>query len=202
MTKSTSQIIDDFRGKLGAAQQRQVELDGEIQEISWAANTGDVKAKKRLDEISNEQAHLATEIKSTTAALAAGARLEMQEREEAIAAKRRDDAKAAELLCAGVEMIAEKFDATLAALAQHAQDYENEMAKIRRLIGAGPTFDLVRFFLGRALRTSIMRTPLHQETIAPGDRVTVSAATATWMQNFRVHIARTLNAKPAAKEAA
>jgi hypothetical protein len=202
MTKSITQTIDDLRGKLGAAQQRQVELDGEIQKISWAATTGDVKAKKRLDEISNEQAHLATEIKSTTAALAAGARLEMQEREEAIAAKRRDDAKAAELLCAGVEMIAEKFDATLAALAQHAQDYENEMAKIRRLIGAGPTFDLVRFFLGRALRTSIMRTPLHQETIAPGDRVTVSAATATWMQNFRVHIGRTLNVKPAAQKAA
>jgi hypothetical protein len=202
MTKSTSQIIDDLRGKLGAAQQRQVELDGEIQEISWAANTGDVKAKKRLDEISNEQAHLATEIKSTTAALAAGARLEMQEREEAMAAKRRDDAKAAELLCAGVETIAEKFDATLAALAQHAQDYENELAKIRRLVGVGPSYDHVRVFLARALRTSTMRTPLHLETIAPGDRVTVSAATAIWLQNFRVHIVRTLNVKPAAQKAA
>jgi hypothetical protein len=56
MSKSISKILDDLRGKLGAAEQRQVELNAEILEISWAANTGDAKAKARIDAITNELA--------------------------------------------------------------------------------------------------------------------------------------------------
>jgi DNA repair exonuclease SbcCD ATPase subunit len=196
-------VSDDLRKQLSDIEDHQAALLTERDEISYLALVDrDKKAIERLNSINDELRVLTTRAETVQAALKEAVRRETAAQEEAAAEARRQNAREAELLCAGVESIAQKFDETLAALAQHAQDYENEMAKIRRLIGAGPTFDLVRIFLGRALRTSIMRTPLHQETIAPGDRVTVSAATATWMQNSRVHIGRTLNVKPAAQKAA
>jgi uncharacterized protein (DUF342 family) len=99
-----------LRGKLGAAEQRQVELNAEILEISYAAHTGDLKAAKRLREITTKLAHLTTEVSSLTAALAEGARRELEQREQELAARRRADAERADVELADAESLALEID--------------------------------------------------------------------------------------------
>jgi hypothetical protein len=203
-TKTKSNPIDDLRAERGDIAARISELIAERDTgVAYLAHVDkDAKAIARLAEINNEIESLKTRDASLEAALAEALRREKIAREEVEAESRRKDAREAEMLCIQVESIAEGLDAAFAMVAERAQAYETEMAKIRRLVGVGPSYDHVRVFLARALRTSTMRTPLHLETIAPAERTTVSAATAAWLHNFRVRIAQTLDAKTAAREAA
>jgi chromosome segregation ATPase len=189
MTKSISQILDDLRGKRGAAEQRQMELDSEIEEISFAAHTGDAKAKKRLDEITNELSHLATEIKSTTAALAEGARRQLQEREEEMSAQRRADAEKAETVMAEVEKLAAAIDAAMASLKAAAVDFQNKMEMARRLSGAGPQHQAIKVLLARAISAGLMGLPQHPDLLAPNERRSVTELTTAWAQQVRNRIA-------------
>jgi seryl-tRNA synthetase len=201
-TKKTN-VADDLRMQLSDIEDHQAALITERDEISYLALVDrDKKSIERLNSINDELRNLTARAETVQAALKEAVRREGIAREEAAAEVRRQNAKEAEALCASAEAIAEKFDADLAALAQHAKDYETTMTAIRRLTGVGPQFDHIRVFLVRALRTATVRTPLHIESISIVDQTTVSQASASWLGNIRGHIARTLNAKPAAKEAA
>jgi hypothetical protein len=193
MTKTTSEIMDGLRGKRGAAEQRQMELDSEIEEISYAAHTGDAKAKKRLEEITNEQAHLATEIKSTTAALAEGARRQMQEREEEMSAQRRADAEQADAIMAEAEKIALAMDADMVSLKAGAIDFQAKMEMVRRLSSAGPQHQAVKVLLARAISAGLMGLPQHSDMLAPNERRSVTDLATSWGQQVRNRISAVIN---------
>ena len=197
--KSLSEIIDGLRDELAAAEQRQVELDAEILEISWAANTGDAKAKKRIDEIANELAHLATEVKSVTAALAEGARREMEARDAEISARRHADAEQANKIMLEAEALAATMDGAMALLRVGAVDLQDKMAMIRRLSGAGPQHTAIRVHLARAISSGLMGLPQHPDLLAPNERHSVAELTTAWAAQVRNMIA-TLD-KAAAKAA-
>ncbi len=203
MTKSISATIDELRGKLGAAEHRQVELNAEILEISWAAHSGNVKAKSRLDEITTELAHLAAEVTSITAALAEGARRQLAEQDAARKDRRRSDAAKAEVVLKEAEKIAERLDGALQVLRVESVAFEKAMIEVRQLSGgAGPRFDAARVFLVRALRSAVHRGPMHLDAVAPGEITTVQQVASAWSRQIRGTISAVLNNKTAAKEAA
>lgn len=192
MMKSISATIDDLRSKLGAAEHRQVELNSEILEISYVAHTGDGRAKKRLDEITIELGHLTTEVSSLTAALAEAARRELQQRDQEMAAKRRDDASKADAALAEAAVLAEKFDAALVTLRDTAVAFELKMGEARRLAGNSgvPAYDVIRIFMFRTLRTALHRTPLHVDAIAPLEQTTLRAAFTAWSRSAAAWLKR------------
>jgi hypothetical protein len=191
MSKSISKILDELRSKLGAAEQRQVELNAEILEISWAANTGDAKAKARIDAITNELAHLATEVKSVTAALAEGARRETQARDAEISARRRADAEQADKIMLEAETLAATMDGLMASLKVAAVDLQDKMAMIRRLSGAGPQHSAIRVHLARAISSGLTGLPQHPDLLAPNERHSVADLTTAWAAQVR-HVIATL----------
>lgn len=193
MSKTISEIIDDLRGKRGAAEQRQMELDSEIEEISYAAHTGDPKAKKRLEDITNEQAHLATEIKSTTAALAEGARRQMQEREEEMSAQRRADAEQADTIMAEAEKLAKTMDADMASLKAGAVEFQAKMEMVRRLTNSGPQHQAIKVHLARAISAGLMGLPQHPDLLAPHERRSLAELTAVWATQVRNKISAVIN---------
>jgi dGTP triphosphohydrolase len=202
MTKKTS-VTDDLRKQLSDIEDHQAALITERDEISYLALVDrDKKAVDRVNAVNEEIRNLTARAETVQAALAEAVRRESVAREEVAAESRRQNAKEAEALCADAEVIAEKLDAAFASVRQHAQEYEEVMGAIRRKAGTGPAYDHVRIFLVRALRTATVRSPLHTESISIVDQTTVSAASGSWLHNIRGHIARTLNAKPAAKKAA
>jgi hypothetical protein len=203
MTKSISQTINDLRAQLVDIEGRQAELIADRDEHSFAAVVErQPQAIKKLAAINSELDNLKHRAASLQAALREATKRENAAAEAEAAEVRRRNAREADVLCSDAEAIAEKLDAAFAALALHAQEYEAAMGAIRRKINIGPQFDHVRVFLVRALRTAIHRTPLHLDAISPVDQTTVSQASASWLRNIRGQIARTLNSKPAAKEAA
>lgn len=196
-------VSDDLRIRLTSLDGRQTELIAERDEISYSALIDrDKKSIERLSAINDELRNLTVQAETIQAALKEAVRREAVAREEVAAEARRQTAREAEALCADAEAIAEKLDAAFAAVRQYAQEYETVMGAIRRKAGVGPAYDHVRVFMVRALKTVTALGPLHFEAISIVHRTTVSAATATWLQNIRNHIGRTLNAKTAAKEAA
>ena len=199
----TNNVADDLRAQLVDIEGRQVELLAERDEISYSAIvTRDKRAIERLTALNAELGNLQNQSASLEAALREATKRENAAAEAAAAEVRRRNAREADVLCSEAEAIAEKLDAAFAAVRLHAQEFEDVMGAIRRKAGVGPQFDHIRVFLARALRTATVRSPLHIESISPVDQTTVSQASASWLGNIRVHIVRTLNAKPAAKEAA
>jgi hypothetical protein len=202
-TQTKPTVTDDLRKQLSDIEDHQAALITERDEISYLALVDrDKKSIERLNSINDEIRTQTTRSETIQAALKEAVRRETVARDDAAAEARRQNAREAEMLCIQAESIAEGMDAAFAMLVGRAQEYETTLTSIRRLTGVGPQFALIRFFLGRALRTSTMRTPLHLETIAPAERTSVSAATGSWLHNIRVHIGRTLDAKSPAKEAA
>jgi hypothetical protein len=201
MTKSITQTIDDLRGKLAASQGLQSELNAEIQEVSFLAHTGDIKSQKRLDEIRTALSKVDIEIRSLTAALATAANMQVAEQDAARAELQRANASQAEGMIAEAELIAQALDKALLEVRDNAVAYEAKMVAVRRLIGYGPNYEIIRIFLVRALQTALHRGPLHIISIAPGERTTAQQASNHWAASIRNMIASTLQ-KTAAKKAA
>ena len=196
-------VTDDLRAQLVDIEGRQAELFAERDEHSFAAVVERQPAAiKKLEAINSELDALKHKTATLQAALREATKREIAAREEEAAEARRQNAREAEALCVDAEAIAEKLDAAFAALRQHAQEFEDVMGAIRRKASVGPQFDHIRVFLARALRTATVRSPLHIESISPVDQTTVAAAAASWLENIRGHIGRTLNIKLAAKKAA
>lgn len=189
-TTKTKTVSDDLRARLGSCESRQQELLAERSEIAYAATVEKQKAAvARLAELNAELSALTNETSVLEAALKESHRREIAAEEHARAEKRRNDAREAEAICSEAEQIAEKLDKAFAEVRQHAVHYEEAMTKVRRLSGHGPAFNHIRVFMARAVMTAVERTPLHVEAVAPAIRTTFSAATASWLQNIRAHLA-------------
>jgi hypothetical protein len=186
VTTTTKQsAADDLRAKHGAAEGRKIELESELQEISFDAHTGDAKAAKRLKEISSELIHVDTELKSLTSALAESARREKAATEADGARRKVAAAETARGLLGELESLGQEFDANVLAAVTAAKAIRSKVSELRQLTGAGPSVDSVSMNLKRALLSATMGGPLHSVHLAPSDRVTASQVVGPWMHSFR-----------------
>ena len=196
---SKPSINDDLRAKLGAAEGRRIEIESELAELGFAAHVeADPKSIKRLKEISSELAQIDTELKSLTAALAENARREAAAEAVALAKRRKADAEKAGAVIAEAERLAELMDTTMRNLQKHAVDFQEAMADIRRLSGAGPQHDGVRALLSRAVKAGLMSLPQYQDVLQPDERRSVAEITAAWATQVRNRINNVIETAKAA----
>jgi chromosome segregation ATPase len=192
-------VISDLRAKLAAAEGLQLELNAEVQEISYAAHVDrEPKAVKRLAEISHQLEHvIGGEIKSLTAALAEAAKREVAAQEAARAELRRKNARKAADVLLEVEALATTITTALADLRKNSLQLEAKLAEIRRLTGAAPSSEAIRVNLGRALKTALMASPMQLEHLAPSERVTVADIVGPWARSITNWITAAIGEKPA-----
>jgi hypothetical protein len=190
MTKTLSATIDDLRGRLAAIEGQQVELLAERDEISFAAVVDrEKKAVQRLVEINTALSQMTSDASTVVAALADASRREMQQRDQEMATRRRNDAEQAETHLAKAEDLAQKLDQAMAKLKGAAVDFEKTMADVRRLSGAGPQHTAMRVHLARAISSGLMGLPQYPDILAPGDRHLVAEITQAWATQVRNKIA-------------
>jgi hypothetical protein len=189
MSKTISQTIDDLRSRLAGIENQQVELLAERDEISFAAVVDrEKKAVQRLAEINTALSQLTGEASTVGAALAEASRRELQEREQEMATRRRNDAEQAETVLAEVENLALQLDREMAALKNAAVAFEGKMATVRRLSGAGPQHTALRAHLARAISSGLMGLPQHPDVLAPSERHTLESITTAWATQVRTRI--------------
>ena len=68
-TEAARQIVAELENKLAAAEARAVELQTERRRLSFAANTGDGAAEKRLKALNTEAAHINLDIENVRSAM-------------------------------------------------------------------------------------------------------------------------------------
>jgi hypothetical protein len=192
MTKTISEIIDGLRARLASIEEGQIELLAERDDggTAYAAHVeGSPKAIKRLAEINAELGRLQAEASTVGAALAEAARREMQARDKDLAARHRADAEQADTILAETEKLAETMDAAMVSLKAAAVDFQDKMAAVRRLSGAGPQHPAIRVHLARAISSGLMGLPQHPDLLAPNERRSVTELTTAWATQVRNRIA-------------
>jgi hypothetical protein len=182
-------IVDELRSQLASLEGRQVELIAEREEISYLALVDrDKKAIERLAEINTELANTTSHASSLTAALREASSRETKAHEQEMAQKRRDDARRADVVLAEAEKLALKLDHAMAALKRDAIAFEQAMAEVRRLSGAGPQHTAMRSHLARAISSGLIGLPQHPDVLAPGERHSVTSLTTSWANQVRHRI--------------
>lgn len=194
MTEGAERVVAELCDKRASTAERIDALSAERQLIAYAAHTGDMKARKRLDALNAESATFAGEIEGIDAAIVeAGARLEAARRAEALA----DDQAAARALRAVVAEFqdhARGIDQAFADVVKRAEAFAGCASKMRDL-GADRPSDAQLMALGaRALKTALMKTPWARafEHLPPGERHTISELADVWAKAIEATIAQRL----------
>jgi hypothetical protein len=165
---------------------------------------GDVKSRKRLDDINTALATHASELASIDAAIgAAGERLAAARQAEAIAA---DKANALEVRTV-IEELAEHGQVLDDALADVVTAGANLRACLNRLhnLGVGhPSHEVLATLGNLAIRTAMQKSiwSRYYEAIAPKDRKSFAAVVASWREHLTVDVERRLGEAVSAQTAA
>jgi hypothetical protein len=197
MTTKTN-ITDDLRSRLGNAESRQQELLAERGEIAFAATVEKQKAAvQRLETINHELSALANEISVLEAALKEAHRRDLAAAEAERGEKRKANAAAAADALLHAEDCAALLTKTMADLRSHAITLQSRFAEIRRLVGVGPTDQMLRVHLARSLKAATMGSPIQLEHLAPNERVEVDDVIGPWANSIRNSINAAVGEKPA-----
>ena len=184
MTPNFQTIIADLSARLAATEERRAALVTERIETSFAAHTGDAKARARLTAISKNIAEIASEAESLQEALAEARRREKAAEYEAHVEKGKADARAA------LERIAdwrERAAALDAALADFGEAYGKLKADMLSLatLGAPPSGATVRSACPRAVAAALQAAGLSKEIdtigfLAPHERHSFADIVGGW----------------------
>jgi hypothetical protein len=194
----TQKITQDLRAQLVDIEGRQVELLAERDEISYSALVErDKNAIARLAALNAELSNLKNQSASLESALR-----EATKREVAVAEAERQEKRKANAAAAADELLhaedtAALLTKTMADLRSHAITLQSRFAEIRRLVGVGPTDQMLRVHLARALKAATMGSPIQLEHLAPNERVEVDDVIGPWANSIRNSINAAVGEKPA-----
>jgi hypothetical protein len=201
--EKAEKIVRDLEETLESLLGRTKVLEVQRRQISYAAHTGDQKARTKLNQINAEAATHGGEIESVNAALAeAQARLAAVHRAEALAA---DKAAALQLRAkaARFKELGEVLDDCFADFKSAAIEMKTVLDDIHRLGCASPTHELFKANGDRAFKTAVMGTPFWTQDfpfLAPGERKSFRSLVAAWTSAIENNVALRLGEKQ--KEAA
>jgi hypothetical protein len=198
MTTTTS----DLRGRIDAAENHQLEVAAERDQIAFAALVErNPAAVKKLAALNAELARASTELASLNAAFAeAGRRSAVAEACRRDAEERDDATKALELLDSFEKRGAaldEKFNEAIAEFSLLSEDFR----QLERLGFAPTTYALVHSNMRLALKSRLMGTGLAVEHLAPHHRRNFIDVIEGWASHVRARATARLK-RNAAKSAA
>ena len=111
--------------------------------------------------------------------------------------KRKQNAATAADILLHAEDTAALLTQAMADLRSHAITLQSRFAEIRRLVGVGPTDQMLRVHLARALKAATMGSPIQLEHLAPNERVEVDDVIGPWANSIRNSINAAVGEKPA-----
>jgi hypothetical protein len=181
-TEKAEATVSGLEDKRRALANHAIELAEERQRVSFAAHTGDAKARQRLDKISAEHSAHESEMASLEAAiLEAQARLNVVRAAEAIAQDRAAALQLRGLLAEFVEL-GEEIDAAFADITAAATQMRDVLSRMHGLGARSPSHDQLRVLGTLALKTALMDTPWAKEFehLAPNQRRSFAALVRGW----------------------
>jgi hypothetical protein len=198
----TKEITQDLRSQLASIEERQAILLSQREAHSYdAIVTKDKIAVERvaainleLDGLKHQEAGLAAALREAAKREIAAAEAERDDKRKANAAKAQD-------VLLHCEDTAALLTKAMSDLRQHSITLQTQFAEIRRLTGTGPTDEMLRVHLSRALRAGTMGSPIQIQHLAPNERVLVDAVITPWVQSIRNWINAAIGTKPARKAA-
>jgi hypothetical protein len=194
LLKQAETTVQSLEDKRRALIQTATELAEERQRVSFAAHTGDAKARARLTEINNATANHASEVQSIEDAIReATARVHIAKTAEALAADRAAASKLAAELERFVEL-GELLDEALADVVSASSEMDEVLARINSLGCPSPNASQMRVLGTLALKTAVMNigwTAREWEFLAPSSRKTFQEIVSNW----RVQIERNISAR-------
>jgi hypothetical protein len=201
-TDDAKAVLQDLETKLAGARQRHDETLSEAQSIAFAAHTGDVEARKKLDKLNADAGKHGAEILSLEAAIIE-ARRRVREAEAAVADEA-EDARARQALDRVDTLAAhgKALDEALEALKERYAEFSADYRRLGLLGYGAPSWALVAVNCRTALLTGLMGGDLQIEHIAPGARKTYRAVVEGWAANVRARATARLNRNKDAAKAA
>jgi hypothetical protein len=192
--EKAERVVAELEDKRRHLVQQATELDAERQKISYAAFTGDQKARQRLDRINTETATHNSEMASLSAAIhEANTRVAAAHRNAAIAADKAQATELAEVLETFVEC-GRDIDAALAIIVEKSQLMEKTLFRMNQLGSASPNSRQLESIGSRALITALMETPWRREFqhLPPGERRSFNEMVDAWYPMVEANIAQRL----------
>ena len=182
-----------------AAEARAVDLQTERRRLSFAANTGDGAAEKRLKALNTEAAHINLDIENVRSAIdEAKRRLAAAEHDEAMAAAG-ENAEAALVIGNRLLERAAKIDAALATAREEMLAYKRDVDSLHLTGCAAPTAQQFLTFGGLAVTAFTMQLPVKvdRDFLAPRERRTFTELTSSWRGGVTNWAARFLDKEAA-----
>jgi hypothetical protein len=184
--ETARKTLNDLQTKLADSRAWADKIAETIESVSFAAHTGDAKARNRLDELHGQQSMAEQEAASLEIAIAEGRR-RMQ---AAVAAEldEQERAKATRALAlldgftARGEALQQSLDKFLSQYAELSTDFH----ELDKLGYAPTTWALVKINMQKAVATALQFTDLRQEFLAPHERRTFGAVVAGWASHVRM----------------
>ena len=190
-TEAARQIAAELENKLAAAEARAVELQTERRRLSFAANTGDGAAEKRLKALNTEAAHINLDIENVRSAIdEAKRRLAVAERDEAMG-KARENANEAVKLAAELAQLGHGIDADFASGCEKLERSKSIIDRLHQLGITHPRGEQVKVLSGLALATHLMLLPIRAERdhLAPHERHTFEELYSGWARGVTNQVA-------------
>jgi hypothetical protein len=196
--ENAEKTVRDLEDKRRALIQAATELADERQRVSFAAHTGDGKARSRLDQINVAVAAHASEMVSIEAAITqANANLDAARRDAAAAADRANAEQLRQHLKEFVEcgLI---LDDCFADFRETAIKMQKLLTEIHGLGCAAPSDALFRVNCDLAFKTAVMGTPFWSQdfpTLGHGQKKSFKGLVEAWSANVESNIAARLGEK-------
>jgi chromosome segregation ATPase len=189
--EKATQTLDELTLNRDALVGRGVELEEQRQRVAYAAHTGDVAARKRLDTLNRESGMHASELASLDAAIAeATARLEAARKTEATAADRAKGLKLRDELLPRFIEHGRTIDSTLKLLVEESDALVETLRAIHALGAKFPSEQQLQINAGMVIATAMMASPWHREFrhLAPHERRTFANLLAGQIVGDGVHV--------------
>jgi hypothetical protein len=164
--------LADLEGKLAAITARSIELANERRLISFAANTGDSAAEKKLKALNTEAAHINLDAENVRSAIdEAKRRLAIAIRDEQMAGERKN-AEEAKVIGERLVEHARAIDAAFATAQAEMTAMKRATDRLHELGCVNPSAMQFSSFGGRAVSAFLMNLPVRADHghLAPSER--------------------------------
>lgn len=194
--------LADLTAQRAAAVARQRELADEREALAYDAATGDGPARKALDSLTREAATAALTLENLDAAIAEARRRVAAADEEARLGELRRKAAEAQAKLADMRAVGAEAGAALDAFADKLEEFYALADTVRRLGMGGPSRELARANVVRAVQTVLARVRLNSDTIPPSERRSLADLVDAWAGAVNARIAQVLGPETDREEAA
>jgi hypothetical protein len=204
MTKveDTKVVLQGLEGKLSDARMRLADTQAKAAELAYPANTGDERARTKLDGLNAKAAMVATEVVSLEAAIVTAKRhvadAEAAEVEEAERGKARSALALLDDFSQRGKLLDDAMDKFVRQYDELARDF-----RALQLLGYEPTsYPLVQINMQAAVATKLQFTDLRQNFLAPHARRDFISVIEGWARHVRGRAEARLNRNAPGKKAA